>query len=49
MNTSGLPKIEDELLTIVNVYAPNKENDRLRLLNSLKKFISTISEQGSKL
>ena len=30
-------KIEDELLTIVNVYAPNKESDGLlRFLNSLK-------------
>ena len=38
-------KIEDELFTIVNVYAPNKECDRLRFLNSLKKFISTFSEQ----
>ena len=28
---------------------PNKEYDRLRSLNSLKKFISTFSEQGSKI
>ena len=34
---------------IEDVYAPNKESDILRFLNSLKKFISTFSEQGCKI
>lgn len=42
-------KIDETLLTIVNLYAPNKESDRIAFFNSLNTFISSHTPQDSKL
>lgn len=42
-------KIDETLLTIVNLYAPNKESDRITFFNSLNTFISSHTPQDSKL
>lgn len=40
-------KIDDTLITFVNVHAPNTENARIGIFNRLRSFTSTHSIQGS--
>ena len=42
-------KIDETLLTIVNLYATNKESERITFFNSLHTFFSSHTPQDSKL